>query len=90
MSGPEANGNESRERVARLEEVLRGVQWQTISGGQGSSAYPTCVGCGVQSFGTLSTEPHATDCPIDNVLRGTPVEPADFERYPIVDPAGTK
>lgn len=49
-------------------EVLRELQWQEMSGRPGTSAYPTCIGCGVQSYGSLSTQPHGPDCLVEAVL----------------------
>ncbi len=51
-----------------LIEALREVQWRDIASGMGSSAYPTCVGCGAKSFGALNTQPHDEDCPIEKAL----------------------
>lgn len=38
------------------------------------SSYPTCVGCGIVSHGTLSTPSHRDDCLIENALAGKPEE----------------
>ena len=65
--------------VVQLREALHDVQWKTICGGQGQSAYPTCVGCGIVSHGTLSTPPHKEDCPIETALRPKASEVAEAE-----------
>lgn len=52
----------------QLREVLRDVQWVTTMDGMGSSSYPTCVGCGVHSCGTMSTQPHLSECKIEAAL----------------------
>lgn len=53
----------------RLRTALREVQWKTMSAGQGCSAYPTCVGCGVVSYGVLLNQKHESDCTIENALQ---------------------
>ncbi len=57
------------DEVERLRETLKSVQWRTISGSSGQSAYPTCIGCGIVSHGSLSTPPHNDDCVIEQALR---------------------
>lgn len=60
--------------VERLRQVLRELQWQTMLGSSGSSAYPTCIGCGIVSHGALSTPPHRDECVIENALATKPKE----------------
>ncbi|KKN49376.1 hypothetical protein LCGC14_0643520 [marine sediment metagenome] len=55
--------------VVRLREVLRNVQWRPSCGRPGTSAYPTCIGCGIVSHGALSTPSHKDDCVIETALR---------------------
>lgn len=55
--------------IERLQAALRDVQWKTMSGRMGTSAYPTCVGCGAKSHGALSAQQHSPDCKIENALR---------------------
>lgn len=55
--------------LERLRSVLREVQWQMSSGGQGRSSYRICIGCGVVSHGSLSTPPHKDDCVIEVALK---------------------
>ncbi len=58
-----------RLEVERLRETLRKVQWVTESGRPGTSAHPTCVGCGAKRYGALSGQDHAEDCPIEAALK---------------------
>jgi hypothetical protein len=61
----------SEDEIDQLElcrEALAKLQWQMVSGRPGSSAFPTCMGCGIVSHGALSTPPHAEDCPIEAAL----------------------
>ena len=57
--------------IKLLRKVLKQVQWQNISKSMGGSSYPTCVGCGVQSYGSRCQ--HGKGCPIEMVLN-TPLE----------------
>ena len=50
-----------------LRAAIRQVQWITMSKGMGCSAYPTCAGCGVQSYGSLPS--HEKHCPIEAALK---------------------
>ncbi len=64
--------------IKQLREALSNVQWKNICGGQGQSSYPTCVGCGIVSHGSLSTPPHEHNCVIENALR--PAAEAEKEK----------
>jgi len=63
-----ADGVVLAEEVERLQAALRAVQWKTMPGRMGTSAYPTCVGCGAKSHGALSAPQHSPDCKIENAL----------------------